>query len=134
MLAFGLVDINAITACVLIAAFSSLPDLDLPWHLEHRGPTHSLFAGLLFGIFLAIIMEYAHLGWMVGFVAGFGGTILHLLGDIFTKMPIKPFWPFSQHEVSLGLFNAKNSAANNGFFGLGFLAFLAVILRYAGYL
>ena len=95
--------------------------------------THSLLAGIYFGIVLAIITGYVGYSWSVGFLAGFGGTVLHLLGDIFTYTPIKPLWPFSQREVSLRFFRSSNFAVNKGMAMFGGLAFVVVLLRHWGY-
>lgn len=133
MLAFGWADLDSIVICLLIVTFSSWPDIDLRWQgIEHRGPTHTLLFGVISGIAFAALFGYAGWSWQIGFIAAFGGTALHLLGDILTHQPIKPFRSFSQWEKALHLFKSKSTSANRAFKTLGGLAFLAVILKYAG--
>lgn len=133
MLVFGWVNLDSIVICLLIITFSSWPDIDLRWRgVEHRGPTHTLLFGVISGIAFAALFGYAGWSWQIGFIAAFGGTALHLLGDILTRQPIKPFWPFSQYEIALYLFKSRSQAANKGFATLGAFAFLAIALKYAG--
>ncbi|RLG59520.1 hypothetical protein DRN86_04105, partial [Candidatus Geothermarchaeota archaeon] len=67
-----------------------------------------------------------------GFIGGFGGTALHLLGDLFTYVPFKPLWPLSNKEISLRLFRADNRLINVLFLGAGFIAFvLYLLLKFA---
>lgn len=135
MVVFGWVDVGSIITCLFIVGFSSLPDIDLRWSpRHHRGPTHSLLGGIIFGIVIAALLGYAGWSWQLGFISGFGGTVLHLLGDILTKVPIKPFWPSSRYKVALRLFDSKSPVANRAFQTLGTLAFLAVLLKHAGLL
>jgi membrane-bound metal-dependent hydrolase YbcI (DUF457 family) len=124
---------DAIVFCILIAILSSLPDLDLKlWpFVKHRGAlTHSLFAGGLLGIGLAFLVGYAGFDPRLGFVCGFGGIALHLLGDIFTFTKIKLFWPFSQRAVAFGVFKSSNQLVNKSLMALGGLVFLATVLRH----
>lgn len=136
VLTFGLVDLGSIATCLLIAFLSSLPDIDLRWRrlVRHRSPlTHSLLAGVGFGIGFAVITSWVGYGWGLGFIAGFGGTGLHLVGDIFTYTPIKPLWPFSRRGVALGLFKSSNPFVNKGMMAVGGLAFIAVLLKHVGF-
>lgn len=136
MVTFGWIDIGSITMCFFIAVFSLLPDIDLRLRplVTHRGVTHTLLAGIIFGIILAVITSYAGYGWSIGLAAGFGGTVLHLVGDTFNYTKIKPLWPFSHREVALRLFKSSNWVANKGFATLGGLALLLIFLKYVGYL
>lgn len=102
--------------------------------MRHRGPTHTLLFGVIFGTIFGFIFHYAGFDWSLGFVSGFGGTLLHILGDVFTYEPMKPLEPFSHREVKLGLFKSSNWVANKGFMTLGGLAFLVVLLKYSNYL
>jgi len=61
---------------------------------------------------------------LMGFIAGFGGTASHLVGDAFTYSKFQPFRPFSDKEVAYGLFKASNKTANNTMFILGIAAFI----------
>jgi len=116
--------------CVLMAAFSSLPDIDIElqgeYGIKHRGITHTFLFGIGVGILLGILMSYAYasLGWLMGFIAGFGSTASHILGDTFTFEQFSPFSPFSSMEVSFGLFGSSNKIVNNFMLGLGVIVFL----------
>lgn len=61
-----------------------------------------------------------------GFLVGFGGIVLHLLGDIITVAGIRPFLPFSRRQISLSGLRANNSLVNGGLFVGGVLAILGV--------
>lgn len=136
MLTFGLVSLGWIVTCLFIVVLSSLPDIDMRGHpvVRHRSPlTHSLLAGAVFGAVLAVVTYWVGYGWLRGFLVGFGSTALHLLGDVFTYTPIKPFWPFSRRRVALRLFRSSNLFVNKGMAAFGGLAFIAVLLRNIGY-
>jgi membrane-bound metal-dependent hydrolase YbcI (DUF457 family) len=122
---------DAVILSLATAAFSSLPDLDLRFRpfVKHRSPlTHSLSAGVLFGTGLAVFGYCIGFDLWLGFVCGFGGTVLHLLGDIFTFSRVKPFWPFSSRAFALGLFKSSNPLVNLSLVALGGLVFLATFL------
>ena len=85
-----------------------------------------LLLGVAFGYSSGIVYG------LVGFFAGFMGVMLHLLGDIMTHMAFKPLWPFKDNEVAWHWFKADNSAANNGFFTLGIIAFFGYVLIASG--
>jgi len=112
-----------VATSILMAVLSSLPDLDLQW--TARGVTHTFLAGAFFGIIFAAFLGYPDglASWLIGFFAGFEGTCSHLLGDAFTYVPIKPFYPFSNKEISLGLFKSSNKTVNSVMFTLGIIAF-----------
>mgnify|MGYP000126624805 CR=1 FL=1 len=59
----------------------------------------------------------------MGFMSGFGGTVLHIIGDLLTYMPFAPLAPFYNKKVSLGLFESDGDAVNNLFFNIGVIAF-----------
>ena len=117
---------NVLITCVLMAGLSSVPDLDLQWGIKHRGITHTFLFGCGVGILFSFLLGYAFglWGWFMGFVAGFGGTASHLLGDAFTYSPFRPLYPFSDIEVAYGFFNASNKTANSTFLGLGLVTFI----------
>lgn len=107
---------------------STFPDIDLKYKMfgiKHRGITHSLVFGIGIGILLGFMMEYFFESstWLMGFFAGFGGIISHLLGDALTYGRFKPFFPFSNIEVAYGLFKASNIIMNNAIFIIGLIAF-----------
>ena len=115
-----------VMTCLLMVLFSSIPDLDIKFEMKHRGITHTLLFGIGVGILCAIGLGwvYGTLGWVMGFVAGFGGTASHLIGDSFTYSPFKPLYPFSNREVAYGFFKASNKTANALMFVLGLVAFI----------
>jgi len=120
-------DMNYVVAtCVLMVALSSIPDLDIQFEIKHRGVTHTLVFGVVIGILFGILMGYSYesMGWLMGFVAGFGGTASHLVGDSFTYSKFQPFRPFSDKEIAFGFFKASNKTANGTMFVLGIVAFI----------
>jgi membrane-bound metal-dependent hydrolase YbcI (DUF457 family) len=129
---FG-VDTNLIVVTAfLMVAVSFAPDLDILVRrygvkTRHRGLTHTFLFGAVVGFLFSATLGYVYgsLGWVTGFVVGFGGTASHLLGDILTREQpnVKPFYPFSEREVNLGLFKASDKTANNTAVALGVIAF-----------
>ena len=115
-----------LVTCVLMVALSSFPDLDMRLAIKHRGITHTFVFGIVVGVLFAILLWYSYgsLGWLMGFVAGFGGTASHLLGDAFTYSPFKPLLPFSDKEVAFGFFKASNKTANRTMLVIGIFAFI----------
>ncbi len=133
MITFDWVNDKAIIICMLIVALSSLPDIDLRLcFVEHRGPTHTLFFGIISGIVFAILFDYAGWDWQIGFISAFGAITLHILGDIFTYQELKPFWPFSGYRIALRLCRSESRVVNKGLSSLGGVAFFVVLLKYAG--
>lgn len=63
---------------------------------------------------------------ITGMWVGAGGVLLHLAGDIITISGIQPLLPFSRQTISLSSLYADDTAANLGFFLLGWLAIFAV--------
>ena len=137
ILLFKSLEVNTtyvLATCVLMVALSFLPDLDLglrKYGIRHRGITHTFLFGAVVGVLLAVILAYGFgsSGWLMGFVAGFGGTASHLLGDAVTHSPcagapFKPFYPFSDKELAYGFFRASNKTANNVMLVLGIFAFI----------
>lgn len=117
----------------LMVALSSLPDIDMEYRkygIKHRGVTHTLLFGVGVGILLGFITGYAYgvWGYPMGFLAGFGGTASHLLGDAFTYSKFKPFRPFSNREVAYGFFKASNKEANGAMLTIGALALIGAFL------
>jgi membrane-bound metal-dependent hydrolase YbcI (DUF457 family) len=81
------IDLSTIVIVSLLMVFlSSIPDLDLRLGIEHRGITHTFVFGLAVGVIIGILFGSGG-DWtsaVIGFIAGFGGTVSHLLGDAFT--------------------------------------------------
>lgn len=129
---FG-VDANLIILTgFLVVVVSFIPDLDIPARrirrrTRHRGMTHTFLFGLVVGVLFSTMLGcvYAPLGWLMGFVAGFGGTASHLAGDIFTHggPKVKPLYPFSDKELAFGFFKASDKRANNMMVALGAITF-----------
>jgi membrane-bound metal-dependent hydrolase YbcI (DUF457 family) len=118
---------NVLVAGLLMTGLSSVPDFDLEWHIKHRGITHTVLFGLAVGIVFAVMLgmyAFGFWGWPMGFIAGFGGTSSHLLGDALTYQKFQPLWPFSDKEVAYGLFAASNRSVNNAMLVLGGIAFI----------
>ena len=121
------------TTIFIIAAtlLASLPDIDLSlqrkgYPIHHRGPTHSILAAIISGIVMATALFYLYKTWiyiLIGLGAGFTGITTHLLGDTLTYMAFKPLWPFSDSEVSLGLFPASDPNVNKALLLIGAICF-----------
>lgn len=79
---------------------------------------------LLFGTVVGETIWY-----VIGFLAGFGGVVLHLIGDLMTYMAFKPLYPFSSREVAFGWFNADNIIVNHVFFLLGWIVFFVYLFH-----
>lgn len=109
-----------------MVSLSSIPDWDMEGHIKHRGITHTFLAGIVVGIVFAVLIGYAYgtVGWIMGFLSGFGGIASHLLGDSFNHSPIKPFAPFSDREVAFGFFKSSNNTANRAMLMLGIISFV----------
>jgi membrane-bound metal-dependent hydrolase YbcI (DUF457 family) len=116
----------------LMVAVSFLPDLDfvvgviIP-QIKHRGITHTFLFGTVVGALFSAVLgcSYGSVGGLAGFVVGFGGTASHLIGDVLTcELPrVKPFYPFSDKELSLGFFKASDKKATGAILVLGAIAF-----------
>lgn len=119
---------------LLSAGLSSLPDIDLKLEIAHRKFTHNILFALFIGLLLGIMFGYASGLWygLVGFVGGFMGVMLHLLGDVMTHMEFKPLYPLSNRKVAWHWFLAKSKPANDGFFIFGIIAFFLYILVSSG--
>lgn len=131
MLPFGLGTNNLVFLTILLSAMlSALPDIDIQWQIPHRKITHNILFALIIGIIFGAIFGYASGFWyvLVGFIGGFMGIMLHLLGDVMTHMKFKPFYPFSHKEYAWGWFLAKSKTANDGFFAFGIVAFFMYII------
>lgn len=136
MFLFGV--LGADTAFLVLTTFlmvvvSFLPDLDflvgvIVPRIKHRGITHTFLFGAIVGALFSVVLgcSYGSLGWIAGFVVGFGGTASHLLGDVLTReLPrVKPFYPFSDKELALGFFRASDRKATSAILVLGAIAFI----------
>ena len=100
---------------LLTALFSSLPDIDIRLRMKHRGVTHSIFTGIIIGVAVGYLFHYVGFGFYMGFLSVILGYIFHILGDLFTYQPFKPFYPFSNVEISFRLFRSDNIFVNKLF-------------------
>ncbi len=128
---FGADASDVVVTCFLMVALSFVPDLDIlvkriKWKTRHRGITHTLCFGFVVGVLFSFILGYGYgsLGWPMGFVAGFGGTASHLLGDALAYGSFKPLYPFSNKELVCGFFEVSNKTANNAMLVLGIVTFI----------
>ncbi|MEM4700452.1 MAG: metal-dependent hydrolase [Candidatus Nezhaarchaeales archaeon] len=120
---------EALMAAALATGLSILPDLDLDLMLRHRGATHSLLTGLLAGLATGLALTQ-YFAFPSGFLIGFSGVALHLIGDLLTHSPFSPLWPFSRRRLSLKLFRSNNKWANRALLALGVLM-TALYMLYA---
>ena len=128
---FG-INIYIISLIFLTAFLSSIPDIDLKLGIGHRKITHTILfaimAGITYGLLFGTVTRET-IWYLIGFLAGFGGVILHLLGDLMTYMAFKPLYPFSSREVAFGWFRSDNIFANQGFFILGWIVFFLYLFN-----
>ncbi len=121
-------DINSLITAFLVVILSILPDVDLNFEIKHRKYTHNILAAIIFGIIFGLLLEFINLGFFRGFIAGFGGTILHILGDLLTIMEFEILFPISTKKFALKLFRSDNVKVNNTFFIIGIITFTIYII------
>ena len=99
---------------VYAAAGSLLPDLDLK--LRHRKLLHNLLALAVMVVVIVFVMENV---WGYGRAESYKvwaplsiGYILHILGDSFTKMGVRPLWPILPRRVVLADFDYDDLKLN----------------------
>jgi membrane-bound metal-dependent hydrolase YbcI (DUF457 family) len=127
---FG-VGADSLALIPITSVLSPFPDIDQRWEIRHRARTHNILAAVLLGGLYSILLLYfsnLHLA-LIGFLAGFGGVVSHLAGDMMAGLKsdgspwkIKPLWPFSQIEMGVGWFKSGDKRMNESFLMLGFLA------------
>ncbi|WP_222918909.1 metal-dependent hydrolase [Natrinema sp. SYSU A 869] len=128
----------ALWGAVLALAAATLPDFDqgIPW-IDHRGPTHTVWFALLFGLIAGagtVLVARSSFGSGGGFTFGFGfvigtcGILAHLVGDVVTPMGISPFAPVSRAHMTLNWFKSKNEGLNRAFLLVGSAALLGALL------
>ena len=84
---------------IVTTLLSSLPDIDLILQrkgipIHHRGFTHSLLFALIIGVVFGSVLFYLYKTWIyipIGFFARVTGIMTHLVGDMLSYMPFKPF-------------------------------------------
>ncbi len=125
----GIRDMEALFAGLVALALSTVPDMDMRMGMRHRGVTHSLGFAVLLGILTGAMFLYMGLPALLGFLAGFGGVALHIVGDMLTYRPITPMWPLSGRRIALRLFRSNSRLAN----GLASAAGSAALLYYLAF-
>ena len=141
MVPFGW-DVRIVLLIIIASGVSTIPDKDIQWHMNHRGPTHTVLAAVITGIVLGVLFYLGDPQFgLVGFLGGFFGVISHLLGDIIAgktrsgdAYTIKPFWPFSNKEIGFGLIKASNRKINGFLINLGGISFVLYVLITRGVL
>ncbi|OYT32223.1 MAG: hypothetical protein B6U94_00060 [Thermofilum sp. ex4484_79] len=114
---------------VAFIGMMSWPDLDLGFELTHRGFTHTLAGALVFGVISALIFGLVNVKYVFsGFVGGFSGTLVHMLGDLFTYWKFQPLWPLSKKAIAFRFFKANNKGINSLFAKTGTLVFMIVLV------
>lgn len=125
-----------------VALWSYAPDFDLVLPLPHRGPTHTVTAAVAAAVLTAFLSFYIAKGevivltdvfrypypFVTGFLIGFLGVTSHLIGDFLTPAGIRPWWPFSGRNYSLGLLGAENKLANQVLSFVGGCSVLTAVL------
>jgi hypothetical protein len=101
----------------VFGAAGMLADVDFLLPLQHRGPSHSIAAGVLaFGVALAVMSlrdgpaHRVRLAWAIG-AAYLSHSLLDWLGeDTWSPRGIMALWPFSSayYVSGLDVFNAVN--------------------------
>jgi len=123
---------HVIIVIFLTVFLSSFPDIDVKIGISHRTITHTilfaLIAGITFGVLFGAVIKEDN-WYLLGFLAGFGGVLLHLVGDLMSYMKFKPLYPFSSRKVAFGWFRADDIIANYGFFILGWIAFFVYLVN-----
>jgi inner membrane protein len=93
MIGFGLASlqhvplIDGIGIALVSEASSLIPDLDLKFHIKHRGITHSLLALLIVGLLVARLIPVLLAPILFGYAS-------HLILDLLTVYGIELFYPY----------------------------------------
>ncbi len=122
---------KAILIIIFATISSLLPDVDLLCGWSHRRKTHNLAFAAIIGLISAIIFFfYLHdlIIALGGFMAGFGGVISHLLGDIITYKSFKPLAPLSKRKTALRYCKSDDKKVNSWLVIGGVLSFFFYLL------
>ena len=115
----------ALGAAIAVAC-STLPDVDEHLHIEHRGPTHTIWFALAVGVGVAVIGVSLGAAFerpvataaTTGVAAGLSlGS--HVLADSITPMGIRPLYPLSGWHHTFDITPAESSRANAALLALG---------------
>lgn len=132
----------AVAFTLAVIWFSTLPDIDIVISrsfinnfigLQHRGFTHTIYFGILCGVFtafigLAVPSYHIALSVTIMFLAGFLGVIFHIIGDIMTPSGINYDPRSMESAYSLDWFNYNNFIGNFGFLTIGFLSLASTLI------
>lgn len=123
----------------IVSFFSSLPDIDIRlqksalgdiFNITHRGITHTVWFGLLFGSFLGSTIYVGYedpiLTATIAF-AGFSVVIFHSIGDMITQYGINYIPPLTD-KIAFKWCNYNNRWANYGYLALGIISLFIVFL------
>lgn len=91
---------------------------------EHRMFSHTVFFGLICGVFAGFFTLKVFRDFYIGFYGAFFGVILHILGDLLTYTPFSPFYPILKRKLSLKLFKSSNQIVNKVLLITGLIAFV----------
>ncbi len=114
--------------------FSTFPDIDLKMGIAHRKWTHSIAFAVLVGLVFGYVTKLFGLGFESGFWGAFGGTVLHIAGDLLTYQPFAPLYPISKKKMALGLFRSDNVLANKFMLICGCIVFIYLYAKDFGIL
>jgi len=121
----------AILGGVGAVTLAMVPDLDqrVPG-VPHRGPTHTVWFGLLVGGVVGVgaglagssqgIIEAIGLA-VLGFLVGAVSVLSHIAADALTPAGVRPFAPVRDRRYSYNVATAKNPIANYALLGAGVL-------------
>lgn len=134
---------------LLLGGMPMIPDIDMKLPIKHRGWTHTIWFSIGLGVLLSLLVLIAQ--YFVGYIhpfskaigpvlfAFFIGNMLvlgHLVGDIVTKMGVKPFYPYSDYKIRIDWIpflptRASSEIANTLFLTFGtIIFFLSVFLAF----
>lgn len=117
---------------LLAASISSLPDIDIRLRVRHRGFTHSIFTGIVVGAVVGYVMDYLGYSFIYGFEVVTFAFISHIIGDLLTYRPFKPFYPVSNISISFKLFRSNNRVMNKLLMSIGSLILVIYLFRLYG--
>ncbi|WP_457550304.1 metal-dependent hydrolase [Archaeoglobus sp.] len=93
---------------------------------EHRSFSHTIFFGLICGLFAGFFTLKVFKDFYMGFYGAFFGVSLHILGDLLTYTPFSPFYPVVNRKFSLRLFKSSNRIVNKTVLIAGLIAFVSL--------
>ena len=124
-------ELLALCGGALVVGTTMVPDYDrrVDW-LEHRGPTHTVWFALVFGVvtgLLAAAVGPFVLGldavpvFALGFVFGAFAVVVHIAADALTPDGVRPFAPLSEATYAIEVQFATSAPGNYALLGVGVL-------------